>query len=251
MLILGGCETENNESNEMGKIVIQTYDAPFIGDVNHIYLQILEVSVHLSSDTAETWLVLSERDTIIDFLELVNGQMATLIDSDLQPGHYSQLRLLLGDSSKIVVDGNDYELKVPSGSQSGVKLNLDFSIEPSEIVEFYLDFDASRSIKKHPNQDRYSLRPTFKVFKSVLSGTLAGTVMDSTGAGIEDVSVYAVTGNDTITTLTENSGEYKLILLEGTYTVYSLGDSILSDTTYSDLAINAGENLSGYNFIME
>ena len=139
--------------------MIQAFDAPFQGDVEHIYLNIIEVSVHRSdadssADSTGGWIVLSDADTTIDFLELVNGQMATLLEEELEIGQYSQLRLLLGDSSAIVVDGTSHELKIPSGSQSGVKLNLGFSIEADEIVEIYLDFDAARSISKHPQQDR-------------------------------------------------------------------------------------------------
>ena len=256
LLIFAGCDNETDEELGSGTIVIQAFDAPFSGNVEHIYLNVIEVSVHKSvsgseNDTTAEWLTLSDVDTIIDFLELVNGQMATLIQTELDEGQYSQLRLLLGDSSNIVVDGTAYELKVPSGSQSGVKLNLGFSIEPEEIIEIYLDFDAERSINKHPQQDRYSLQPTFRVFKSTLSGTIAGTVNDTVGVGLEDISVYAVTGNDTISTLTGETGEYKLILLGNTYDISSAGYDVSADTTYQAVVLNANDHLLGFDFIME
>ena len=251
------CETTDDEGElGSGTVMIQAFDAPFQGDVEHIYLNILQVSVHKAvadsgSDTTASWIILSDADTTIDFLELVNGQVATLIEEELDAGQYSQLRLLLGDSSAIVVDGVSHQLKVPSGSQSGVKLNLGFSVDPDEIVEIYLDFDASKSIKKHPRQDRYSMNPTFKVFKSVLSGTIAGTIVDTAGTGLEDVVVNAVTASDTTTTLTDTDGNYQFILLGGTYGLSAEAVDLVADTSYMAVELSAGSNLNDYDFTME
>ncbi|MCF7808140.1 MAG: DUF4382 domain-containing protein [Candidatus Marinimicrobia bacterium] len=253
-LFISTCESTDEDSGA-GTIMIQTFDAPFQGDVEHIYLNIVGVSVHRavadsSSDTTGTWITISESDTTIDFLELVNGQMAVLLEESLATGQYSQLRLLLGDSSSIVVDGVSHELKVPSGSQSGVKLNLGFSIEEDEIAEIYMDFDASRSIHKHPKQDRYSMRPTFKVFKSELSGTISGTVTDTAGTAIEEAVVMAVQNGDTTATLSSVSGEYKFVLLEGTYTLSSEAFALAADTSYSAVSLTAGSDLTGYDFVL-
>jgi len=254
VLMLVTCESTDDGEGSTGTLVIQAFDAPFQGDVQHIYLNIIEVSVHKAnadtSDTTSGWIILSEADTTIDFLELVNGQIATLIQEDLETGQYSQLRLLLGDSSAIVVDGNSYNLKVPSGSQSGVKLNLGFSIEENEIAEIYLDFDASRSINKHPNQDRYTLRPTFKVYKSVLSETISGIVTDSLGAGLEDIVVQAAQGDDTTSTITSESGSYQFILEAGTYDLSAAGFELESDTTYTAVELVAEAQLTGFDFAL-
>ncbi|MCG2714960.1 MAG: DUF4382 domain-containing protein [Candidatus Marinimicrobia bacterium] len=251
-----GCDNDSEEEASSGQIVIRAFDAPFRGDVEHINLNIIEVSVHKSvsesdSDTSAQWITLSDADTTIDFLELVNGEMATLIQTQLEVGHYSQLRLLLGDSSSIVIDGNSYDLKIPSGSQSGVKLNLGFSIEPDEITELYLDFDAERSINKHPTQDQYTLRPIFRVFKSVLSGTIGGTVTDTSGVGVQNVSIYAVAGGDSVATLTNESGAYKLILLSGTYSISAVGYELSTDTTYQAVELKAEDHLTDFDFIVE
>lgn len=248
------CESAGDEEGS-GTLMIQTFDAPFQGDVEHIYLNITQVSVHKavadsSADTTAGWIILSEVDTTIDFLELVNGQMAVLIEEELETGQYSQLRLLLGDSSAIVVDGVSHELKVPSGSQSGVKLNLGFSIEEDEIAEIYMDFDASRSIHKHPKQDRYSMRPTFKVFKSELSGTISGVVTDTAGVGVEDATVNAIANGDTTSTLTSESGAYKFILLSGDYSVGAEVYEMTADTSYAGIVLEAGDDLVDYDFVV-
>ncbi|MCD6205515.1 MAG: DUF4382 domain-containing protein [Candidatus Marinimicrobia bacterium] len=251
-----GCENGSTNESNPGEIVIRTFDAPFGGDVEHIYLNIEQVSVHKAvadsgADTTAQWIVLSDVDTTIDFLELVNGEMATLIQTNLEAGQYSQLRLLLGASSQIVIDGTSYSLRVPSGSQSGVKLNLGFSINSDELIEIYLDFDAERSINKHPNQNRYTLQPTFRVFKSVLSGTIAGTVSDTLGNGVQDVSIYAVANDDSVTTLTDENGQYKLILLAGTYDLSAAGFNLQADTTFAGVELSAEDELIGFDFQMK
>lgn len=249
-----GLMTCDNASDETktGTLLIRAFDAPFKGNVEHIYLDINSVSIHRAEDDDSTsgWIVVSEEDTIIDFLTLVNGEMTSLVDSEMEPGHYSQIRLLLGDSSAIVVDGVSHELRVPSGSQSGVKLNINFDIEPDELIELYLDFDAERSINKHPNQDRYSLQPTFRVIKKVLSGTISGKVTIAGSTGLANASVYAVSGSDSVATLTNADGYYKLVLLAGTYDISAAADGFTADTLYQNITIVAEDDLTDQDFSM-
>lgn len=257
VLMFFACENTEDETTTSGSLLIQAFDAPFQGDVEHIYLNIIEVSVHRavadssSEDSTADWIILSELDTTIDFLELVNGQMATLLEEDLEAGQYSQLRLVLGDSSAIVVDSVSHDLRVPSGSESGVKLNLGFSIEEDEIVELYLDFDASQSVKLvGSHSPQYSFQPTFRVFKSVLSGTISGTVSDTLGAGLEDIVVLAVMEGDSTSTLTSESGQYQFILLEGDYALSATGYDFEADTSYQSVGLDAETNLTGYDFTL-
>jgi len=251
LLILMKCDSTFDET-KTGSLIIQAFDAPFKGNVEHIYLNINSVSIHEAEadDSTSGWTMVSDKDTVIDFLTLVNGEMSNLVESELEEGHYSQIRLMLGDSSLIVVDGISYELRVPSGSQSGVKLNINFDIDADEITELYLDFDAERSINKHPTQDRYSLQPTFRVIKKVLSGTISGKVAKSDQTALASASVYAVSGSDSITTLTNSDGYYQLVVLAGTYDISAAADGFTADTLYQSVVIEAEENLTHQNFIM-
>lgn len=251
-LVIMTCDSASDDT-KTGALVIQTFDAPFTGDVEHIYLDIDSVSIHKAEgdDSTTGWIAVFEEDTIIDFLMLVNGEMANLVNSELEAGHYSQIRLVLGDNSSIVVDGVSHELRVPSGSESGVKLNTNFAIEADEIIELYLDFDAERSIKKFHAQDQYSLQPTFRVIKKVLSGTISGKVTNFDDTGLANASVYAVNGSDSITTLTNADGYYKLILLAGTYDISAAAVGFAADTLYQDVILNAEDELANKNFIME
>jgi hypothetical protein len=215
---LVSCSDSLTDSDETatGQIRMLTFDAPLQMNADHIYLDIEEVSVHQTEeDTEEGWTVIATPDSIFDYLELVNGVKAVLADTALEVGHYTQMRLLLGQENSIVVDGVEHSLLIPSGVQTGVKLNLDFDVNDDEIIEIYVDFNAAKSISHTPDQG-YIMRPTFRAFKRVTSGTISGAVSDITSHPIAIASVHAISGEDTTTTLTDTLGTYMLIVPTGT-----------------------------------
>jgi len=236
-----------------GQILMQAFDAPLTMDADHVYLDIERVSVHKAGeDTTGGWMKIAEPDTTYDFLELVNGAKTVLADTTLATGHYTQMRLLLGTDNSIVVDGVSHSLFVPSGTQTGVKLNLDFEIEPDEMTEIYVDFNAAKSIHYARGRGDYIMRPTFRAFKRVVSGTISGAVSDTAGSPVENAAVHAVDADDdTTSTLTDTLGSYMLIVPEGTYQVGAEAENYASsDTTYSGIEVEAMDELSGYDFTM-
>jgi len=69
---------------------------------------------------------------------------------------------------------------------------------------------------------------------------------------IPNALVEAITQNDTTSTVTDSTGAYKLILLEGAYDLTASAEGYTSaDTTYTGVEVNAGANLAGYNFILQ
>ncbi len=140
LVLIVGCETG---PEGYGRIKLEAFDTPPPQAVEHIYLTVTEVSVH-SSDNG--WKTLIDSVTTYDFLELINGATAVLCDVTLKSGHYTQMRLTVADTNEIIVNGETYPLVVPSGVETGVKLNLDFTVEEDELIEILVDFDASKSI---------------------------------------------------------------------------------------------------------
>ena len=112
------------------------------------------------------WRTLVDTPGTYDLLELQGGVTAALGDAEIPAGTYSQLRLVLSDAS-VVVDGETFELTVPSGEQSGLKLNFDFVVESGKTYQMLLDFDAQSSIKKAG--PKYLLTPVITV-KSFAAG---------------------------------------------------------------------------------
>jgi hypothetical protein len=108
------------------------------------------------------WEVLSTESRTVDVLTLRNGVITTLALGTVPAGHYTQLRLVLGDGSTVVIDGAEHPLVVPSGQQTGVKLVGGFDVPVDGTVEITLDFDTARSIRAMPDGS-YRLQPTIKV----------------------------------------------------------------------------------------
>ncbi|MCF7805854.1 MAG: DUF4382 domain-containing protein [Candidatus Marinimicrobia bacterium] len=250
-VFLISCSDSPTDSNKgtTGQMRVQAYDAPLDMDAEGIYLDIESVAVHKADgDSAEGWITVAHPDTTINFLDLVNGVRATLVDTALETGHYTQMRLMLSGDNTIEIGNEMHALTIPSSMQTGVKLNLDFTIEANEVVEIYLDFNAAKSVHMAPGVG-YMLRPTFKAFKRDVSGTISGAVVDSADAAIQNASVYAVEGEDTTATVTDSTGAYMLTLPEGTYDLSAEAEGYSgSDTTYTGVELEAEEDLSGYDF---
>ena len=165
-------------------------------------------------------------------------------ESNLQAGNYTQLRLYVGSGSNLVMNGQTYSLTTPSGSQSGIKLNLDATIQPGIAYLLTLDFDANRSIVAagSPFSPKFILKPVIRVVATATTGIIAGTVSPAS----ESANVWAFTGTDTVSTSTDISGGFKVqYLTPGYYTVYiAPQDTSYNDTTITNVAVTASNTTS-------
>lgn len=98
-----------------------------------------------------------------DLLTLQNGKTADLGVSELPAGHYGQIRLKL-ESASLVVNGEEQSLKVPSGAQSGLKINGGFEVVADKTLSLTIDFDAGKSLKETKGQG-WILKPVIKLLK--------------------------------------------------------------------------------------
>lgn len=248
--LVAGCgDDSSTNQGDTGRLVLEAFDSPLPGDVDSILLTIEEVSVH---NTDDAWVTVANPDTTYDFLQLINGTTVVLADASLAAGTYNEMRLVLADSNRIVINGTSYPLTVPSGTETGVKLHGNFEIVENQSYELYVDFDASKSIT-HPD-GKYLLRPSFKAFKKSLSVMLSGTVKDIIGLPIENATVEAITDSDTSTTVTNVNGSYGLMLLEGIYGVSASAEGYTtSDTTYTGVNVDpdSAEYMTGYDFQLQ
>ncbi len=245
-LLIIGC-SDNPVKSSNGFISVESFDAPAPEGIEHLYLHVLEVSTHHSDDG---WIVLSEPDTVIDYMELINGITVLLADSvSLPVGDYEQMRLLLSDSNEIVIEGTTYDLTTPSAQQSGIKLNLNFSVEENQLIEIYVDFDISKSVISASS--KYILTPTFRAFKQILSGTIAGTVVDALGDPLENITIDVAGVEYATSTITDAEGNYLLILPEDTYDITATAENLTANKTYTGVELNPLDELTGFDFIME
>lgn len=152
-----------------GYATIKVYltDAP-TDEVKAVYVTVASVAVHLA-DT-DQWQTVATPGAAYNLLELTGGNLEELGISHLPAGQYTQVRLLLSTTpvgshpfANYVIDLADQaqELKVPSGSQSGIKIVKSFTIAEGQTYTLVLDFIAAQSLKKTGN-GKWMLQPTIK-----------------------------------------------------------------------------------------
>lgn len=215
-ILITGCDTGSKSGS--GTMTVEMADAP-IDSADAVNVFIERVEVNRVGDS-NGWTVLNEPQQTYDLLELTNGATTVIGSAELEAGRYPQIRLVLSQSGHSVeVDGTVYDMFVPSGTQTGIKLNINAQIEEDIEYVLLLDFDASRSVVKagQNQQNSYILKPVIKATEKAITGNIEGTVDP---AAAEPV-VYAIANSDTLaSTVADTTGYFKLIgLQEGTYSV--------------------------------
>ena len=253
-----------------------------------VYVTIRNIEVHLggNENIQGNWQVIDlptdpgtglpkERITV-NLLELVNGVREDLGIADLESGHYTQMRLIIDtvpdDTLNVlsqnhpfanyVIDrsspANVYELKIPSGLQTGIKIVGGFDIHPNQTTELILDFDACRSVVKAGNSGKWLLKPTIKIARledfSIINGIVTDDSVDENRIEGALVSAQIFNGGDTETkdddeliiktaTVTDSNGEYKLFVEPGTYNLVVYAEATTPD--FRKISTTPGEVLEG------
>ena len=241
-LVLVSCsdQTTNVPSDEQnGSIRIYLVDSP--SQLDSVIICVTRVEIHKSgSDSKSGWFVINDSTRYFDLLQLTNGASAVLGDTSLAPGKYTQIRLIIGSGSYVIDQGVKHDLEVPSGSQSGLKLNHQFTIESGKLYELLLDFNVDKSIVITGN-GRYKLKPTIRVMPVVISGSISGKVLPLDA----QPTIWTIYGTDTVTTYTDIQGFFKLMALnQGVYDVNIIpaDTMIYRDTVITNAQVVANQN---------
>lgn len=128
----------------------------------------------------------------LNLLPLQGGRAAVLVNDVVLPaGQYEWIRLIVDNEpnvrdSYIMIAGNECELRVPSGDESGLKMNRGFTLPADGSLALTVDFDLRKSIHAPPGQksdipampctQAYLMRPTLRLVQDSEVGAIAGTV---------------------------------------------------------------------------
>jgi len=74
-----------------------------------------------------------------------------------------------------MVDGKEHDLRIPSGDETGLKLNHSFVIAAGGESSFTIDFDLRKSVHMTGNGE-YKLRPTLRIVDHAEMGSLSGSI---------------------------------------------------------------------------
>ena len=198
----------------------------------------------------------------IDLLALTGGVSELILDAETVPsGQYSWVRLMVNANenirdSYIIVGGQEFELRIPSGSESGLKLNRGFVVPASGVADFTIDFDLRKSVHDPVGSSDYILRPTLRLVDNTEVGTLSGSVDPAFFAGGDcNGAVYVFSGGtvgapddedgegggpDPITSVlvpADGTHNYKVAFLpEGDYLIAFTCDAMADDPAVDDVA---------------
>jgi hypothetical protein len=152
-------------------------DAP-IEDARHIYISMESLQI---SQTEGKWITIPfETDREIDLLQLQNGVTSLLASIEtLAAGTYGQTRLILAEEAPgrlIDQEGVEHDLIIPSGNESGQKIQTAFTKLDDVPLELTIDFDLRKSIKVvgNGNKGKYILKPVLRMVDNSKSGSAFG-----------------------------------------------------------------------------
>jgi hypothetical protein len=237
ILCFAACSKKEASS---GKAHLQVYltDAP--ASYDQVLIDVQDIRINYSSDTASGWQSLSQVNTgTYDILRLVNDQDTLLANADLNPGRIQQIRLILGDNNYVKVNGQLFKLETPSAQQSGLKLNIHQDVNAGVLYQLLLDFDAARSIVKTGN-NKYILKPVIRTSLLAVGGSIRGFVLPSNVS----TAVFAIQGTDTVAgTYTSNGAFLVKGLNAGSYNL----SFVPSDTPVHHIQTRPGVTVTTNN----
>ncbi|HKK14361.1 MAG TPA: DUF4382 domain-containing protein [Gammaproteobacteria bacterium] len=157
-----------------GSLTLGVADGPVDG-ASHVVVEFTGVEVHGADGTVKQIDYAQPRQ--IDLLQLTGGVTEKLLDSESLPaGSYNWIRLKVNDTGSYIVPaaGGQYPLTIPSGAQSGLKLNRGFAVPDGGHAAFTVDFDLRKSVTQANGS--YKLRPTLRLVDDSTVGALRGSV---------------------------------------------------------------------------
>ena len=189
----------NVGGDNTGRLSLSLTDKP-THDYKEVWVTVRDIYVHMEGDPEDSWTKILDVNRTVDLLTLANGVRLELGMVDLAPGHYTQMRLMIGTVNSVdplqfanyVVDEaeNIHEMKTPSGVQSGVKLVQGFDINENSTTELIFDFDVAASVVATGHSGKYILRPTIhQIDDSQTRTIIKGSVKTAEGAGIPGAEV--------------------------------------------------------------
>ena len=178
---LNGCLGTDDEQNTVSLRII---DSSYSGLAKELTLDTKDYSavnvsiIRIELTGNDTVVVFKDYGTdplLINLLDLGSAGNLLISDAEIPLGTYNKIRMILdapeeqnpapvNPASFLTIGGDDtqHPIFIPSGAQTGLKINLQPRLEiiGDSSFEIILDFNSENTIKKTGQNDRYIIRPT-------------------------------------------------------------------------------------------
>jgi hypothetical protein len=188
LAMLAGCGGGGDSGSAPSTVSVRITDAP-VDDAQEVWIKITGVA--FKPEGAAPEIVKDFAPRTLNLLAYQQGRTAVLLDDvPFEPGRYQWIRLMIESEPNVrdsyaMVNGQECELRVPSGAESGLKLNRGLTVPAAGSLALTLDFDLRQSLHAPAGQrsgtggactQGYLLRPTIRVVDDANVGAIAGTV---------------------------------------------------------------------------
>jgi hypothetical protein len=230
--IMSGC-TKTTDYQGTGKLIVKLTDDPFnISFVESATVTITKIELRKAGLLdSNKFIVVSEDKLTLDLLTLRNGITEDLPAIDLPQGSYDLVRLYVEEAGlKIKDQPENYNVKIPSGKQTGIKIFISpaLHIEGGLTSELLLDFDLSRSFVMRGNLSHsagvkgFIFKPCIRATNNSTAGRIEGLVTDTLKVKINEAKVWVEKDTVMATAYTDTLGHYAFIgVPAGTYSVFA------------------------------
>lgn len=224
-LITIGCNSATNSSGETGSLTVTMTDDPFPAEMvaeANVTINKIEIREDSTEDDSAAFTVLSEEEQSYNLLDLQNGIKTTLADLEIEAGSYDLIRLYVSEASVVLTDSTTYDLFVPSGAQTGIKIFIHPSMEITggSDTELLFDFDVAKSFVARGNMNSpagikgFNFKPTLRAVVASTTGGIEGVATDTSGVALDNVHIEAIQDSVIANAFTDSTGAYAIIGLE-------------------------------------
>lgn len=273
IILFVSCSDYGNELQyvKYGSISVKLTDAPFPYDfIDEANVTIYKIDTRVKTldesgdQDGSNFEVLYEGEQKVNLLTLTNGVTMAMGEAEVPVGSYDLVRVYIKEGSVVLKDGTTFDLQVPSGEQTGIKVFVNPAIEvfSSLSSDLLLDIDVSKSFVPKGNIESmsgitgFNFKPVIRASNMTIAGSLAGrvtTLVEDVETGLEGVQISVWDGEEQITsTSTDESGNYMVIGLdEGTYTILAEAMEYAPNTKEDVVILAANKTTLDFEMIAE
>lgn len=187
IIILGAYSCDNASTDHsvgrsnsgIGVITIGITDAA-VDNATEVWIQFTGVTLKPTNGSEVNFTFNTLKN--IDLLSLQGALFTDLINNELvTTGNYEWMRLHVNaeldglfDSYIKLNDGSIHELRIPSGSQTGLKINTSFEVIENQNLNMMIDFDLRKSIIQ--SGKKYQMKPVLRLINVDNTGHINGSV---------------------------------------------------------------------------